>query len=68
MGENYFTYYDTMMLIECLKDHPEKATDELKEAATQGTTVLSAGLEPVTRKTYSEEDIHECKGVERIRP
>ena len=35
MGENYFTYYDTMMFIEFLKDHPEKATDELKEAAAK---------------------------------
>ena len=35
MGENYFTYYDTMMFIEYLKDHPEKATDELKAAAAE---------------------------------
>ena len=32
--ETYYTYYDTMMFIEyCLKDHPEKVSDELKEIA-----------------------------------
>lgn len=32
--ETYYTYYDTMMFIEyCLKDHPEKVSDELKEVA-----------------------------------
>lgn len=32
--ETYFTYFDTMMFIEyCLKDHPEKVSDELKEVA-----------------------------------
>ena len=32
--ETYYTYYDTMMFIEyCLVDHPEKVSDELKEAA-----------------------------------
>ncbi len=35
MGENYFTYYDTMMFIEFLKDHPERATEELKAAAAE---------------------------------
>ena len=33
--ETYFTYYDTMMFIEyCLKDHPDKVSDELKTAAS----------------------------------
>ena len=32
--ETFYTYYDTMMFIEyCLKDHPERVTDELKEIA-----------------------------------
>lgn len=32
--ETYFTYYDTMMFIEyCLKDHPDKVSEDLKEAA-----------------------------------
>ena len=32
--ETYYTYYDTMMFIEyCLKDHPDKVSDELKEVA-----------------------------------
>ena len=32
--ETYYTYYDTMMFIEfCLKDHPERVSDELKEVA-----------------------------------
>ena len=32
--ETYYTYYDTMMFIEyCLKDHPEKVSDELKQTA-----------------------------------
>ena len=32
--ETYYTYYDTMMFIEyCLVDHPERVSDELKEAA-----------------------------------
>ncbi|MBQ6595375.1 MAG: DUF3089 domain-containing protein [Clostridia bacterium] len=32
--ETYYTYYDTMMFIEfCLHDHPERVSDELKEAA-----------------------------------
>jgi len=32
--ETYYTYYDTMMFIEyCLVDHPEKVSEELKEAA-----------------------------------
>lgn len=32
--ETFYTYYDTMMFIEyCLKDHPERVSDELKEIA-----------------------------------
>ena len=32
--ETYYTYYDTMMFIEyCLKDHPERVSDDLKEVA-----------------------------------
>ena len=32
--ETFYTYYDTMMFIEfCLKDHPERVSDELKEVA-----------------------------------
>ena len=32
--ETYYTYFDTMMFIEhCLVDHPEKVSDELKQAA-----------------------------------
>ena len=32
--ETYYTYFDTMMFIEyCLNDHPEKVSDELKQAA-----------------------------------
>ena len=32
--ETYYTYYDTMMFIDyCLKDHPEKVSDELKQVA-----------------------------------
>ncbi len=32
--ETYFTYFDTCMFIEyCLKDHPERVSEELKEAA-----------------------------------
>ena len=32
--ETYYTYYDTMMFIEyCLKDHPEKVSEELKQVA-----------------------------------
>ncbi|HAM14871.1 MAG TPA: hypothetical protein DCP91_03205 [Eggerthellaceae bacterium] len=32
--ETYYTYYDTMMFIEyCLRDHPEKTSDELKQVA-----------------------------------
>lgn len=32
--ETFYTYYDTMMFIEyCLKDHPERVSDELREVA-----------------------------------
>ena len=32
--ETFYTYYDTMMFIEyCLRDHPERVSDELKEVA-----------------------------------
>ena len=32
--ETYYTYFDTMMFIEfCLRDHPERVSDELKEIA-----------------------------------
>ena len=32
--ETFYTYYDTMMFIEfCLKDHPERVSDELKAVA-----------------------------------
>lgn len=32
--ETFYTYYDTMMFIEyCLKDHPDKVSDELKDVA-----------------------------------
>lgn len=44
--ETYFTYYDTMMFIEyCLKDHPEKVTDELKKAAAEIAPGYTAGEE-----------------------
>ena len=33
--ETYYTYYDTMMFIKfCLKDHPDKVSDELKAVAS----------------------------------
>ena len=32
--ETFYTYYDTMMFIEfCLRDHPERVSDELKQVA-----------------------------------
>ena len=32
--ETFYTYYDTMMFIEfCLRDHPERVSDELKDVA-----------------------------------
>ncbi len=34
--ETYYTYYDTMMFIEyCLRDHPERVSDELKAVAAE---------------------------------
>ena len=33
--ETFYTYYDTMMFIEyCLRDHPDRVSDELKEVAS----------------------------------
>ena len=44
--ETYYTYFDTMMFIEyCLKDHPERETDELKQAATEIKPGYTAGEE-----------------------
>ena len=44
--ETYYTYFDTMMFIEyCLKDHPERVTDELKQAATEIKPGYTAGEE-----------------------
>ena len=43
--ETFFTYYDTMMFIDFLKDHPEKATDELKKAADAIQPGYKAGLD-----------------------
>ena len=44
--ETFFTYYDTMMFIEyCLKDHPERVTDELKQVAMDLKPGYKAGEE-----------------------
>jgi len=44
--ETFFTYYDTMMFIEfCLKDHPERVSDELKKAAASIRPGYLAGEE-----------------------
>ena len=43
--ETYFTYYDTMMFIDFLNDHPERATDELKKAAAEIKPGYKAGLD-----------------------
>ena len=44
--ETYYTYYDTMMFINyCLKDHPERVSDELKEAAAEIRPGYTAGEE-----------------------
>ncbi|MBO4396257.1 MAG: haloacid dehalogenase-like hydrolase [Eubacterium sp.] len=44
--ETFFTYFDTMMFIEyCLKDHPEKVSDDLKKAATEIKPGYKAGEE-----------------------
>jgi len=42
--ETFYTYYDTMMFIEfCLKDHPERVSEELKEAAREIEPGYTAG-------------------------
>ncbi len=44
--ETYFTYYDTCMFISyCLEDHPERVSEELKEAARQLKPGYVAGEE-----------------------
>ncbi len=44
--ETYYTYYDTMMFINfCLKDHPERVSDELKDAAAEIRPGYTAGEE-----------------------
>lgn len=44
--ETYYTYYDTMMFINfCLKDHPERVTDDLKAAAAEIKPGYTAGEE-----------------------
>ena len=44
--ETYFTYYDTCMFIDyCLKDHPERVSDELKAAALEIKPGYTAGEE-----------------------
>ncbi len=44
--ETYFTYYDTCMFINyCLKDHPDKVSEELKQAARDIKPGYSAGEE-----------------------
>ena len=42
--ETYYTYYDTMMFIEyCLKDHPERVSEELKKEAAEIKPGYTAG-------------------------
>ncbi len=44
--ETFYTYYDTMMFIEyCLKDHPDRVSDELKAAAREIKPGYTAGEE-----------------------
>ena len=44
--ESFYTYYDTMMFIEfCLNDHPERVSEELKEAAREIKPGYTAGEE-----------------------
>ncbi|MBR5336601.1 MAG: haloacid dehalogenase-like hydrolase [Lachnospiraceae bacterium] len=44
--ETFYTYYDTMMFINyCLIDHPEKVSDELKNAAREIKPGYTAGEE-----------------------
>ena len=42
--ETFFTYFDTMMFIEyCLKDHPDKVSEEIKKAAEEIKPGYTAG-------------------------
>lgn len=42
--ETYYTYYDTMMFIEyCLKDHPERVSEDLKNTAASIKPGYTAG-------------------------
>lgn len=44
--ETFYTYYDTMMFINfCLVDHPERVSDELKQAALEIKPGYTAGEE-----------------------
>ena len=44
--ETFFTYYDTCMFIDyCLKDHPERVSEELKDAAREIKPGYTAGEE-----------------------
>ena len=44
--ETFYTYYDTMMFINyCLKDHPDKVSDDLKVAAAEIRPGYTAGEE-----------------------
>lgn len=44
--ETFYTYYDTMMFIEfCLKDHPERVSEELKQTAREIEPGYTAGEE-----------------------
>ena len=48
--ETFFTYYDTCMFISyCLEDHPEKVSDDLKQAALELKPGYTAG-EALARK------------------
>ena len=54
--ETFYTYYDTMMFIEyCLKDHPERVSDELKAvaAAIQPGYVADEALARNFAKAYA---------------
>jgi phosphoserine phosphatase len=43
---SYYTYYDTMMFIDyCLKDHPERVSDEIKAVTDEIKPGYSAGEE-----------------------
>lgn len=60
--ETYFIYYDTMMFIDyCLKDYPDKVSEELKQEALSIKPGYSAG-EPLARsfaKAYAGMTIKE---------